>query len=137
MRSPKFIALIAALILAAAMWQQHVSRVAATAGAAASATHQTTMRSALPSFLPPQARDTLAAIAAGGPFSHDQDGVVFGNYEGLLRKQPRGYYHEYTVETPGARTRGTRRIITGGNPPTVYYYTADHYRSFQRFEINP
>jgi len=61
--------------------------------------------------------------------------VTFGNYEGLLPKQPRGYYREYTVETPGARTRGTRRIITGGNPPEVYYYTDDHYRSFRRFEV--
>ena len=89
----------------------------------------------LPTFLPPEARDTLALIAHGGPFPHSQDGVVFGNYEGLLPKQPRGYYHEYTVETPGARTRGTRRIITGGTPPAVYYYTGDHYRSFRRFAL--
>lgn len=59
---------------------------------------------------------------------------MFGNYEGLLPAQPRGYYHEYTVETPGARTRGARRVITGGNPPAVYYYTDDHYRSFRRIE---
>ncbi|GAB3791175.1 ribonuclease domain-containing protein [Dyella agri] len=89
----------------------------------------------LPSFLPPEAHDTLALIARGGPFPHSQDGVVFGNYEGLLPKQPRGYYHEYTVETPGASTRGTRRIITGGTPPEVYYYTDDHYRSFRRFTL--
>jgi guanyl-specific ribonuclease Sa len=89
----------------------------------------------LPAFLPPEAQDTLALIARGGPFPHSQDGVVFGNYEGLLPKQPRGYYHEYTVETPGARTRGTRRIITGGTPPEVYYYTDDHYRSFRRFTL--
>lgn len=62
--------------------------------------------------------------------------MTFGNYEGLLPKQPRGYYREYTVETPGASTRGARRIITGGNPPVVYYYTDDHYRSFRRFEVN-
>lgn len=90
---------------------------------------------ALPSFLPPEARDTLALIASGGPFPHSQDGVVFGNYEHLLPEQPRGYYHEYTVETPGARTRGTRRIITGGTPPAAYYYTDDHYRSFRRFAV--
>ena len=90
---------------------------------------------ALPSFLPPEAHTTLDEIARGGPFPHRQDGVVFGNYEGLLPQQPRGYYHEYTVETPGADTRGTRRIITGGTPPTVYYYTDDHYRSFRRFEV--
>ncbi len=90
---------------------------------------------ALPAFLPPEARDTLALIARGGPFPHQQDGVVFGNYEGLLPREPRGYYHEYTVETPGARTRGARRIITGGTPPAVYYYTDDHYRSFRRFVL--
>jgi len=89
----------------------------------------------LPGFLPPEARDTLALIAHGGPFPHSQDGVVFGNYEHLLPQQPRGYYHEYTVETPGARTRGTRRIITGGTPPAVYYYTDDHYRSFRQFMV--
>ena len=90
---------------------------------------------ALPAFLPPEARDTLALIARGGPFPHRQDGVVFGNYEGLLPKQPRGYYHEYTVDTPGAHNRGTRRIITGGMPPEVYYYTDDHYRSFREFTV--
>ena len=89
----------------------------------------------LPAFLPPEARDTLASIARGGPFPHRQDGVVFGNYEHLLPEEPRGYYHEYTVETPGAPDRGARRIITGGDPPEVYYYTDDHYRSFREFEV--
>ncbi|HET7931219.1 MAG TPA: ribonuclease domain-containing protein [Rhodanobacteraceae bacterium] len=89
----------------------------------------------LPAFLPPEARDTLALIARGGPFPHHQDGVVFGNYEHLLPTEPRGYYHEYTVETPGAHNRGARRIITGGEPPRVYYYTDDHYRSFREFTV--
>jgi len=89
----------------------------------------------LPAFLTPEARDTLALIARGGPFPHRQDGEVFGNYEHLLPAEPRGYYHEYTVETPGAHDRGARRIITGGNPPVVYYYTDDHYRSFRRFTV--
>ena len=89
----------------------------------------------LPAFLPPEAHQTLALIASGGPYPHRQDGVVFGNYEHLLPNKPRGYYHEYTVETPGARDRGARRIITGGNPPDVYYYTDDHYRSFREFTV--
>ncbi len=88
-----------------------------------------------PSFLPPTARDTLALIARGGPFPHRQDDVVFGKYAHQLPERPRGYYHEYAVDTPGARTRGTRRIITGGTPPEVYYYTGDHYRSFRRFAV--
>jgi guanyl-specific ribonuclease Sa len=91
--------------------------------------------STLPAFLPPEARDTLALIARGGPYPHQQDGVVFGNYEHLLPREPRGYYHEYTVETPGAHNRGARRIITGGDPPDVYYYTGDHYRSFRAFTV--
>ena len=52
-----------------------------------------------------------------------------------MPNQPRGYYHAYTVETTGARTRGTRRIITGGTPPVVWYYTDDHYHSFRRFQV--
>ena len=80
--------------------------------------------------LPPQARDTLRAIKNGGPFAYPRDGVVFGNYERALPKRPRGYYHEYTVKTPGARNRGARRIISG--EPGEYYYTADHYKIFKR-----
>jgi hypothetical protein len=48
---------------------------------------------------------------------------------------PRGYYREYTVDTPGARTRGTRRIVTGGDPPEAWYYTDDHYESFRSFTV--
>ncbi|HEV7778821.1 MAG TPA: ribonuclease [Luteibacter sp.] len=91
----------------------------------------------LPSFLPPEARQTLRLIADGGPFPYHQDGVVFGNREGRLPEQPRGFYHEYTVATPGASNRGTRRIITGGSPPLVYYYTDDHYETFRRFQASP
>ncbi|HEU4857251.1 MAG TPA: ribonuclease domain-containing protein [Rhodanobacteraceae bacterium] len=90
---------------------------------------------ALPSFLPPEAVHTLALIASNGPFPHRQDGTVFGNYEHLLPSEPRGYYHEYTVATPGAHDRGARRIVAGGNPPVVYYYTDDHYRSFRKFTV--
>jgi len=84
--------------------------------------------------LPVEARDVLALIRTGGPFRYERDGVVFGNREGLLPPQPRGYYHEYTVPTPGAKNRGARRIICGGprKSPAVCYYTADHYRSFAR-----
>ena len=85
-------------------------------------------------FLPAEADATLARIAAGGPFDHRQDGAVFENREGRLPARPRGYYHEYTVETPGSGDRGARRIVSGGNPPVEYFYTADHYASFRRFE---
>lgn len=80
--------------------------------------------------LPAEARDTLQAIKQGGPFAYDRDGVVFGNYERILQKQPRGYYREYTVKTPGARNRGARRIVCG--PPVECYYSPDHYQTFKR-----
>ncbi|MCX5419430.1 ribonuclease domain-containing protein [Streptomyces sp. NBC_00078] len=81
------------------------------------------------SQLPAEARQTLALIDKGGPFPYARDGVVFGNYEGLLPGQQRGYYHEYTVRTPGSRDRGARRIVTGQGGEI--YYTDDHYESFR------
>ena len=84
--------------------------------------------------LPREAGDTVRDIHAGGPFPFPRnDGVVFGNREGHLPQQSRGYYHEYTVITPGAHNRSTKRIITGGAPltdPPQYFYTDDHYDSF-------
>lgn len=84
--------------------------------------------------LPREVAATLALIERGGPFPHRKDGTVFQNREQQLPRKPRGYYREYTVPTPGARDRGARRIVTGGVPPEVFYYTADHYRSFSRIE---
>jgi ribonuclease T1 len=86
--------------------------------------------------LPPEARQTLALIKRGGPFPYAKDGIVFGNYEGVLPKRKRGYYHEFTVKTPRSRSRGARRIITGGDPMTSgeYYYTDDHYATFRRIQ---
>jgi guanyl-specific ribonuclease Sa len=85
------------------------------------------------SFLPQEARDTVRNIQRGGPFPYAKDGVVFGNYEHRLPNMRHGFYHEYTVVTLGARNRGTRRVITGGDPPEVWYYTGDHYETFQQF----
>jgi ribonuclease T1 len=88
--------------------------------------------------LPRQAQETLDLIKKGGPFPYRRDGTVFGNREGHLPRQPRGYYTEYTVRTPWERDRGARRIVAGrgheGNPATSgeYYYTDDHYNSFRR-----
>ncbi|MEU3689105.1 ribonuclease domain-containing protein [Streptomyces narbonensis] len=81
------------------------------------------------SDLPSQAHDTLRLIDAGGPFPYRQDGSVFQNREGILPSHSLGYYHEYTVKTPGVPTRGARRIVTG-NAVQEDYYTADHYASF-------
>ncbi len=82
------------------------------------------------SSLPREARDTVALIDRGGPFPYSRDGVVFGNREGLLPRRARGFYHEYTVRTPGSRDRGARRIVTGDGA-RLLYYTDDHYASFR------
>jgi len=81
------------------------------------------------SQLPAEARQTLARIDRGGPFPYAMDGAVFGNFERLLPRHQRGYYHEYTVKTPGSRDRGARRIVTGQGDEI--YYTGDHYKSFR------
>jgi ribonuclease T1 len=80
--------------------------------------------------LPPEARATLALIRKGGPFPYAMDGVTFANREGALPRRRRGYYREFTVKTPGVRTRGARRIIWGSGGE--YYYTEDHYNHFRR-----
>ena len=85
--------------------------------------------------LPKQGRETYALILAGGPFPYEKDGTVFGNRERILPAQKRGFYREYTVKTPYARTRGAKRIVCGGSQaakPEVCYYTEDHYASFKR-----
>jgi ribonuclease T1 len=85
--------------------------------------------------LPPQGRSMLTLIYEGGPFRHEKDGVVFGNRERILPISQRGFYREYTVRTPGERSRGARRIVCGGFKPAApdaCYYTDDHYASFRR-----
>lgn len=87
--------------------------------------------------LPPEAHATLALIARGGPYPHRQDGTVFNNFERRLPARPRGWYREFTVRTPGLSHRGPRRIVTGGQPPSEYWYTEDHYASFRRIGPRP
>ena len=94
-------------------------------------------RTALPAFLPHEAHDTLRLIARGGPFPHRQDGGTFHNRERRLPSRQQGWYREYTVSTPGARDRGARRIVSGGDPPAEFWYSDDHYRSFRRFAYPP
>jgi ribonuclease T1 len=80
------------------------------------------------SSLPPEARETLALIARGGPYPYSRDGAVFSNFERLLPRKPSGYYKEFTVRTPGESDRGARRIVLGESGDK--YYTPDHYESF-------
>jgi ribonuclease T1 len=84
--------------------------------------------------LPAEAAETLRLIKAGGPFPFGEDGVLFRNSAGLLPQHPRGYYHAYTVRTPGSADRGLRRIVCGGprRQTRDCYYTDDYYASFKR-----
>lgn len=91
--------------------------------------------------LPKEAQATHALILQGGPFPYTKDGVTFGNFEGNLPQQRRGYYREYTVATPGVRHRGARRIVCGAEArqwthhrPAMCWYTSDHYKSFQKIK---
>ena len=79
--------------------------------------------------LPPEGVETLELIEAGGPFPYEQDGATFGNREGILPTQPKGFYAEYTVVTPGSDDRGARRIVAGDDDSR--FYTDDHYASFR------
>ena len=85
--------------------------------------------------LPAEARDTIARIRAGGPFPARKDGSIFSNRERRLPARERGYYREYTVPTPGSHDRGARRIVAGR--AGEYWYSVDHYRTFQRVELPP
>lgn len=87
------------------------------------------------SELPQEGRSVYWQIHAGIPFTHEKDGLVFGNRERLLPLKKRGYYREYTVKTPWLRSRGARRLVCGGvqaAQPDACYYTADHYASFRK-----
>jgi len=82
--------------------------------------------------LPAEARRTVALIRKGGPFPYERDGAAFGNFEKRLPVKGRGYYQEFTVRTPGAKSRGARRIVAGKGGEL--YYTDDHYQSFKRIK---
>ena len=58
--------------------------------------------------LPPQGQAVMGLIRQGGPFRYEKDGTVFGNRERLLPRAQRGYYREYTVDTPGLRGEAHR-----------------------------
>ena len=81
--------------------------------------------------LPPEVAETVRVIHSNGPFPFPRnDGVVFGNREGHLPGQAKGYYREYTVITPGARqpvdaahrhrwSTGDRSARSTSTPPTT------------------
>ncbi len=57
-------------------------------------------------------------------------GDRFGNREGLLPVEKGRVWHECDVNTLGARSRGTERIVYSNDG--LIYYTGDHYESFQQ-----
>ncbi|GAB2726381.1 ribonuclease domain-containing protein [Kitasatospora kifunensis] len=120
--------LLLCAVAAAALYATEGHKSAAPAAGSATTAAGGVCQSRLPS----QARDTLALIGKGGPYPYRTDGVVFDNREKRLPKEPSGYYHEYTVVTPGSGDRGARRIVTGGAGEE--YWTADHYASFQKID---
>lgn len=136
--------LVAALLLLGLAWllapgagvppAPHAPAVVAGADPSADSA-RTRTPPALPAFLPPEAAPVVGRILQRGTFPHRQDGSVFFNREGRLPPRARGHYREYTVPTPGLDHRGARRIVTGGDPPAEWYYTADHYDSFRAFDV--
>lgn len=88
--------------------------------------------------LPATALPVIEDIEDGGPYDYPRnDGVRFGNREGILPDERGDFYREFTVETPGLDHRGPRRIVTGGpeeTDPEHWYFTDDHYESFCEFD---
>jgi len=126
-------ALIGLLVLVVAGWAgRHALTDPAAGSASGDRPAAVASAAGLPvaplSQLPPQVGQVWQLIQHGGPFSYRQDGAVFGNRERHLPPRQSGFYHEYTVPTPGAPDRGARRLITGG--AADLYYTGDHYGSF-------
>lgn len=56
-------------------------------------------------------------------------GSHFGNYEGLLPEAEGRSYTECDIDTLGAGSRGTQRIVFSNDG--LIYYTGDHYESFE------
>lgn len=130
-------ALSAVLVALAAAGVVAVTTASSTASSTAFArerSHATVHAEVAVTDLPREARVTLERIHSGGPFPYERDGITFGNRERRLPRETPGYYHEYTVRTPGVHNRGARRIICGGarTAPDVCYYTDDHYQTFRK-----
>lgn len=129
--------LLALLALIAALAVGYGVRAWTGGGSGGPATAPTAGTSAAQplSALPPQVAATVRLIERGGPFPYPQnDGVVFHNFEHRLPAEPDGYYHEYTVPTPGSPDRGVRRIITGAHGE--FWYTGNHYETFERVDVS-
>ncbi len=123
------LAIVVVLLLGAGWLASRGGAAPAGSGGTSAAGGSTTAGTVRAADLPPEARHTLALVKSGGPYPYARDGIVFSNREGLLPREPSGYYREYTVVTPGSADRGARRIIVGQQGED--YYTDDHYASFR------
>lgn len=138
-RTKSLIWIVAAFaVFVTALWQQRAEYAPDTQTPHASVTvpPSPSAWSRVHEVVPAGERDallaTLALIERDGPYPYKKDGSTFSNREALLPAQPRGYYREYTVPTPGASTRGARRVVQGKGGET--WYTNDHYNSFVRID---
>jgi guanyl-specific ribonuclease Sa len=75
---------------------------------------------------------TIERIRAGKRLEFSHDGISFENRERLLPGKEPNYYHEFVHPTKGVKGPGPQRIVMGRNGEI--YYTADHYRSFLRWD---
>ena len=108
------------------------STVSAPEGSGSSRTPDSDLRRIAESDLPAEAAVTMGLVRSDGPYPFDEENVVFGNRDGLLPERPRGYYREFTVETPGDHDRGPRRLVQGRAGDL--FWTTDHYASFRQVE---
>ncbi|CCE23969.1 MULTISPECIES: ribonuclease domain-containing protein [Methylotuvimicrobium] len=131
---PRWLILVA-LIVGLAQWWNFDTSIIDEAKTIIGSTEGSTKHDTETAFLPKEAYLTIRRIQQGGPHPYPQDDKTFFNRERHLPQKPRGYYREYTVDTPGLSHRGARRIVTGGQPPQVWYYTDDHYNSFRAFPV--
>lgn len=134
-RTKPLIWIVAALaVFVTALWQQRAEFAPPTTTPHASVPVSKWAR--VHEVVPPAEREqllaTLSLIDRGGPYPYKKDGSTFSNREAQLPAQPRGYYREYTVPTPGSRDRGARRVVQGRSGDT--WYTRDHYRTFVRID---
>jgi len=138
-RTKPLIWIVAALaVFVTALWQQRAEYAPEqpTPHASVTVSEARAQWSRVQEVVPPAERAqllaTLALIGRGGPYPYKKDGSTFSNREALLPAQPRGYYREYTVPTPGSPDRGARRVVQGKNGDT--WYTRDHYKTFVRID---
>jgi len=80
-------------------------------------------------------KDAEAAGWSGGSLERVLPGMCiggdyFGNYEGQLPKAKGRRWTECDIDTLGAKSRGSKRIVFSNDG--LIYYSPDHYESFEK-----